>query len=172
VTSGALCSTRFGTYNSFDVRLPVPPGQRTNPGIVKNLFALCSFLIRYNSRSALLHQFLTNMSNSPSSRGSARSTSQRPSTSDQTRPSMARAGSLSVAPKSEALRNALQARRAQHSTTPTPREMRSAPPQNLQPHPMGSQSLSFPRSKYAQYHQYVDGDLAMAECHFPRRIAN
>jgi hypothetical protein len=98
---------------------------------VKNTFALCSFLIRYNPRSIHLHQFLTNMSTSPSSRGSARSTSQRPSTPDQTRPSMARASSLSVAPKSEALRNALQARRAQHSTTPTPREMRSAPPAPL-----------------------------------------
>jgi hypothetical protein len=68
------------------------------------------------------------MSTSPSSCGSPRSTSQRPSTPDQTRPSMARAASLSVAPKSEYLRNALQARRAQQITTPTPRELRSSTP--------------------------------------------
>jgi myosin heavy subunit len=39
---------------------------------------------------------------------------------------MIRSSSLSVAPKSEYLRNALQARRAQQSTTPSPLDMRNA----------------------------------------------
>jgi myosin heavy subunit len=41
---------------------------------------------------------------------------------------MARASSLSVAPKSEYLRNALQARRAQQSNTPSPLNMRNTTP--------------------------------------------
>ncbi|KAF2830590.1 hypothetical protein CC86DRAFT_283667 [Ophiobolus disseminans] len=69
------------------------------------------------------------MSSSPSSsRGSARSTSQRPSTPDQTRPAVKRTNSASVAPKSEYLRNALQARRAQNTPTPSPLDMRLPPP--------------------------------------------
>jgi hypothetical protein len=66
------------------------------------------------------------MSTSPSSRGSARSTSQRPSTPDQTRPPITRTGSVSVAPKSEYLRNALHARRAQHAPTESPLGRRAA----------------------------------------------
>jgi myosin heavy subunit len=68
------------------------------------------------------------MSASPSSRTSGRNTPQRPSTPDQTRSPMMRSSSLSVAPKSEYLRNALQARRAQQSTTPSPLDMRNASP--------------------------------------------
>ncbi|KAF2036713.1 hypothetical protein EK21DRAFT_51671 [Setomelanomma holmii] len=60
------------------------------------------------------------------SRGLGRSASQRPSTPDQTRPSVARTASGTVAPKSEYLRNALQARRAQHMPTPAPLDTRAA----------------------------------------------
>jgi predicted nucleic acid-binding Zn-ribbon protein len=72
------------------------------------------------------------MSASPSSRTPAQNIPHRPFTPDQTRPSMARASSLSVAPKSEYLRHALQARRAHQSTTPSPLEMRHATPPRLQ----------------------------------------
>jgi hypothetical protein len=68
------------------------------------------------------------MSSSPSSRGSSREPSLRPSTPDQTRPAPTRSGSFSVAPKSEYLRNALQARRAQNTPTPSPLEARAPPP--------------------------------------------
>ncbi|KAF1911194.1 hypothetical protein BDU57DRAFT_560717 [Ampelomyces quisqualis] len=69
------------------------------------------------------------MSNSPSSRGSARGTSKMPTTPDQTCPTIPRASSFSVAPKSEYLKNALQeVRRAQQSTTPSPMDKRAAPP--------------------------------------------
>ncbi|KAF1944825.1 hypothetical protein EJ02DRAFT_305769, partial [Clathrospora elynae] len=53
---------------------------------------------------------------------------QPPSTPDQTRPRITRTGSASIAPKSEYLRNALQARRAQNTPTPAPLEMRFPPP--------------------------------------------
>ncbi|OAK96265.1 hypothetical protein IQ06DRAFT_328892 [Phaeosphaeriaceae sp. SRC1lsM3a] len=61
--------------------------------------------------------------------------SPRPSTPDFARPSTARAASYSVAPKSEILRNALHARRAQQSSTPTPVEKRPPPPES-QPSPV------------------------------------
>ncbi|KAH7083296.1 hypothetical protein BKA63DRAFT_540198 [Paraphoma chrysanthemicola] len=69
------------------------------------------------------------MSASPTtSRGLAHIASQRPTTPDQTRASIARTGSGSVAPKSEYLRNALQARRAHQTPTPSPLDMRAAAP--------------------------------------------
>jgi myosin heavy subunit len=72
------------------------------------------------------------MSAPPSSRTPAQNIPHRPSTPDQTRSPMARASSsLSVAPKSEYLRHALQARRAHQNTTPSPLEMRHATPPRL-----------------------------------------
>ncbi|KAH3975910.1 hypothetical protein HBH51_080440 [Parastagonospora nodorum] len=67
------------------------------------------------------------MSASPSQRDSAREHAQRPSTPDHKRTSIARTGSVSVAPRSEYLRNALQARRAQGTSTPTALDMRVPP---------------------------------------------
>ncbi|KAH8730876.1 hypothetical protein GQ44DRAFT_736526 [Phaeosphaeriaceae sp. PMI808] len=67
------------------------------------------------------------MSASPSSRDLARNKPHRPSTPDQTWPPNTRTGSYSVAPKSEYLRNALQARRAHQPTTPSSRDRRAAP---------------------------------------------
>ncbi|KAH9862564.1 hypothetical protein IAQ61_009981 [Plenodomus lingam] len=52
---------------------------------------------------------------------------QRPHTPDQARPPATRIGSVTMAPKSELLRNALQARRAQHTPTPSPLEARPPP---------------------------------------------
>ncbi|KAH7396556.1 hypothetical protein DE146DRAFT_614547 [Phaeosphaeria sp. MPI-PUGE-AT-0046c] len=67
----------------------------------------------------------------------------RPSTPDAARPSTTRAASYSVAPRSEILRNALHARRAQQTSTPTPVEKRPPPadlrlPQATTPAPHAS----------------------------------
>jgi len=67
------------------------------------------------------------MSTLPSPRDSAREHAQRPSTPDHKRSSIARTGSISVAPRSEYLRNALEARRAQGASTPTTLDMRVPP---------------------------------------------
>jgi hypothetical protein len=68
------------------------------------------------------------MSSSHSSRDSSREPSLRTSTPDPTRSTATRSGSFSVAPKSEYLRNALQARRAQNTPTPSLSEARAPPP--------------------------------------------
>ncbi|KAF1834362.1 hypothetical protein BDW02DRAFT_579668 [Decorospora gaudefroyi] len=62
-----------------------------------------------------------------SSRGSSRGP---PSTPDRSKAAVTGSGSSSssIAPKSEYLRNALQARRAQHTPTPSPLETRPPPP--------------------------------------------
>ncbi|CAO2655851.1 Nn.00g046540.m01.CDS01 [Neocucurbitaria sp. VM-36] len=68
------------------------------------------------------------MSTQPSSCASSRAPSQRPTTPDHSKPTMTRTASFSVAPKSEYLRNALHARRAQqHTPTPCPLETRAPP---------------------------------------------
>ncbi|KAI4951701.1 hypothetical protein J4E86_007117 [Alternaria arbusti] len=66
------------------------------------------------------------MSNTSSSHGSSRGIDFRPSTPDQTRPTLSRSNSL--APKSEYLRHALQARRAQGTPTPSPQDIKVPPP--------------------------------------------
>lgn len=73
------------------------------------------------------------MSTSPSSREFGRNTPHILSTPGQTRPSIARTGSFSVAPKSEYLRNALQARRANNAPAPSALDMRTPPPPALKP---------------------------------------
>lgn len=89
-----------------------------------------------------VHHSSEDMSSSPASRGSARSTSQRPSTPDQTRPPISRTGSGSFAPKSEYLRNALQARRAQNTPTPSPLDMRVPLPPATKPQEVKSERTS------------------------------
>ncbi|KAI4645916.1 hypothetical protein J4E93_005495 [Alternaria ventricosa] len=66
------------------------------------------------------------MSNTSSSYGSSRGIDYRPSTPDRTRPTLSRSNSL--APKSEYLRHALQARRAQGTPTPSPQDIKVPPP--------------------------------------------
>jgi hypothetical protein len=82
------------------------------------------------------------MSTSPTSRDSARNNPLRPSTPDHTRPSIARTGSFSVAPKSEYLRNALQARRANNAPAPSARDMRTPPPPAPKPADMNPATIS------------------------------
>ncbi|KAI4607956.1 hypothetical protein J4E80_009352 [Alternaria sp. BMP 0032] len=71
------------------------------------------------------------MSNTSSSHGSSRGIDFRPSTPDQTRPTLSRSNSL--APKSEYLRHALQARRAQGTPTPSPQDIKVPPPPAQKP---------------------------------------
>jgi hypothetical protein len=91
----------------------------------------------------------TNMSSSPSLRGSSREPSLRPSTPDQNRPTPTRNGSFSVAPKSEYLRNALQARRAQNTPTPSPLEARAPPPPT--PKPLEVKTLKTSPDAFAEF---------------------
>ncbi|CAN9363841.1 unnamed protein product [Alternaria alternata] len=57
----------------------------------------------------------------------------RPSTPDQMRPTLSRSSTYSVAPKSEFLRHALEARRAQNTPTPSPQEVKAPPPPTSMP---------------------------------------
>ncbi|KAL6708951.1 hypothetical protein ACN47E_002078 [Coniothyrium glycines] len=73
------------------------------------------------------------MASSTSSRSSSRGAPQAPSTPERSRPSVARASSFGVAPRSEYLRNALHARRAQNTPTPSPLEVQTPPPAASKP---------------------------------------
>ncbi|KAH6881475.1 hypothetical protein BKA58DRAFT_305592 [Alternaria rosae] len=73
------------------------------------------------------------MSNTSASHASSRGVDYRPSTPDQTRPTLSRSSSHAVAPKSEYLRNALQARRAQGTPTPSPQDIKLPPPPAQKP---------------------------------------
>ncbi|CAA9962504.1 Mnd1 multi-domain protein [Pyrenophora teres f. maculata] len=68
-----------------------------------------------------------------SSRTSSRGNPQRPSTPDQTGRTLERTSSYAVAPKSEYLRNALQARRAHHTPTSSLQTTQSPPPPASKP---------------------------------------
>jgi hypothetical protein len=115
-------------YDPIDTRLS--PSPRT-----KSLLSSCKgtsvlYLQFHLIHSTSTRSFQTShriMSTSPTSRDSARNNPLRPSTPDRTRPSVGRTGSFSVAPKSEYLRNALQARRANNTPT-SARDMRTPPP--------------------------------------------
>lgn len=73
------------------------------------------------------------MSSVSSSHSSLRGTAYRPSTPDQTRSTLSRTSTYSVAPKSEFLRNALEARRAQNTPTPSPQDLKPLPPSTSMP---------------------------------------
>ncbi|CAN9192272.1 unnamed protein product [Alternaria alternata] len=73
------------------------------------------------------------MSSISSPHSSSRGTAYRPSTPDQMRPTLSRSSTYSVAPKSEFLRHALEARRAQNTPTPSPQEVKAPPPPTSMP---------------------------------------
>ncbi|KAG9187370.1 hypothetical protein G6011_05241 [Alternaria panax] len=73
------------------------------------------------------------MSSVSSSNGSMRGPAHRPSTPDQIGPMLSRTSTYSVAPKSEFLRNALEARRAQNTPTPSLQNVKSQPPPTSMP---------------------------------------
>ncbi|KAL5118507.1 hypothetical protein ACEQ8H_003522 [Pleosporales sp. CAS-2024a] len=75
------------------------------------------------------------MSSPTTSRASARNNQQRSSTPDQRHAPLARTASASVAPKSEYLRNALQARRAQNAPSPAPTVLDMRIPPSSTPKP-------------------------------------
>jgi hypothetical protein len=89
------------------------------------------------------------MSNTSSPHGPSRGIDYRPSTPDQNRPTLSRSSSHAVAPKSEYLRNALQARRAQNTPTPSHQDIKLSPPPS-----QSSQDISTPKASPDVFDQF------------------